>query len=142
MTDVFDQETRSRIMSKVKSEDTKPEMKVRSLIHKAGFRFRLHQRNLPGNPDLVLPKYRIAVFVHGCFWHGHECSRFRWPKSNSLYWRNKIERNRKRDLDVKNRLQELGWIPYVIWTCDLEEGTKRLIKILNNLTTAKKKDDS
>jgi len=97
VTDIVDSSTRSRMMSKIKGKDTKPERLVRSVLHAAGYRFRLHRKNLPGKPDIILPKHRAAVFVNGCFWHGHECPLFRWPKSRESFWREKIMANVSRD---------------------------------------------
>lgn len=109
MTDTLSKEERSRVMAKVKSRDTKPEKKVRSLLFSLGFRFRLCQKNLPGKPDIVLKKYRTVIFVHGCFWHGHKnCKNARIPKSNVEFWKNKIERNKQRFAEVSRQLQEQG----------------------------------
>jgi DNA mismatch endonuclease (patch repair protein) len=103
-------------MSKVRSKDTKPEILVRSTLHAAGFRFRLHRRDLPGTPDIVLPKYRAVVEVRGCFWHGHPgCGRT--PKSNLEFWEPKLRRNRARDLENERLLHDLGWRTLVIWEC-------------------------
>lgn len=132
MADTFDSETRSWIMSRVRSVNTRPELLVRSALHAAGFRFRLHRRDLPGTPDIVLPKHRAAVFVQGCFWHGHECARFRWPKSNVAYWRNKIKRNKARDARTQDELRRCGWNAYVVWTCDIEHYLAELLKALSN----------
>ncbi len=128
--DTVEPEKRSWIMSRVRSKDTSPELFVRSVLHRAGFRFRLHRRDLPGNPDLVLPKHRSVVFVHGCFWHKHDCKAFRWPKSNVEFWRNKIERNVERDRQSKKKLRGMGWRVHTIWACDLESGTAELIALL------------
>jgi DNA mismatch endonuclease (patch repair protein) len=105
LADIFDKKTRSKIMSRVKGKNTKPELQVRSLLHRAGFRFRLSSKNVPGKPDIVLPKYKVVVLVHGCFWHGHDCYRFSWPKTRKAFWRKKIEGNRERDTRY---LQELN----------------------------------
>jgi len=117
-------EDRSRLMSRVRSADTKPEMIVRRRLHAAGLRFRLHRRDLPGRPDLVLPRLRIAVFVHGCFWHGHEeCDRGRRrPKTRTEFWDRKLRENRDRDARVAAELQALGWRVVTVWECE----TKRL----------------
>lgn len=117
MTDVVDKATRSRMMSGIRGKNTKPEMAVRSALHAAGYRFRLHREDLPGKPDLVLPKYHAAIFVNGCFWHGHECSLFRWPKSSESFWREKISANVDRDQRNYLRLMESGWRVCVIWEC-------------------------
>lgn len=113
---------RSRIMRAVKGKDTKPELVVRSLLHGAGYRFRLHRRDLPGKPDLAFPGRRKALFVHGCFWHGHDCKRgARAPKENSEYWREKIARNRKRDGAHRLALEECGWSSLAVWECELTD---------------------
>ena len=117
MTDVVDSKTRSRMMSGIGTKNTKPELVVRSLLHRLGFRYRLHRKDLPGKPDLVLPRYEVAVLVNGCFWHGHECHLFKWPKSNREFWKQKIDGNRDRDLRVQKELGELGWHVMVVWEC-------------------------
>lgn len=105
------------MMSAVKSRDTKPEMIVRRGLHRRGFRFRLNERRLPGRPDLVLARYRVAIFVHGCFWHGHDCPLFRWPKSREEFWRAKILRNVERDEEVRDLIGEEGWRMLTVWEC-------------------------
>lgn len=116
--DKVDKITRSRNMAAVHSKNTKPEMLVRSTAHKLGFRFRLHRKDLPGKPDLVFSSRRIALFVHGCFWHGHDCKRGRsLPATNTDFWTNKIRNNIERDVKVKTSLMQLGWKPVVIWEC-------------------------
>ena len=117
-----DPETRSRIMRAVKGEDTTPEMMVRRLVHSMGYRYRLHRQNLPGNPDLVLPRLRQVIFVHGCFWHGHNCERgARMPKTHPTYWQNKISRNKLRDANSASALQSQGWGVAVVWECELKD---------------------
>lgn len=112
-------ELRSRIMRAVKSGDTAPELVVRSLAHRMGYRFRLHRKDLPGKPDLVFPGLCKAIFVHGCFWHAHDCKRgARVPKTNQDYWRSKIERNRGRDTKNIAALNADGWKTLVIWECE------------------------
>jgi DNA mismatch endonuclease (patch repair protein) len=121
MTDVFSKKERSKIMRSVKSINTKPEHIVRNRLHKLGFRFTLHQRKLPGTPDIVLPKYKAIINVNGCFWHGHkDCKRSTLPKSNSQYWQNKINRNKQRDELNEKKLNELGWIVIIIYECELK----------------------
>ena len=127
MADQVDSATRSRIMRQVRSKNTKPEIKVRKLLHSAGFRFSLHRKDLPGNPDIVLPKHRVVVFVHGCFWHWHGCTRSRMPKTNVAYWESKIKRNRKRDRAAKRELKDLGWTTWTVWECVLEKSVYALI---------------
>ena len=132
MTDALSKEERSRVMAKVKSRDTKPEKKVRSLLFSLGFRFRLCQKNLPGKPDIVLKKYKTVIFVHGCFWHGHEnCKNARVPKSNVEFWKNKIERNKQRFNEVAGQLRAQGWKVVVIWECETKD-TKKLLSLLKN----------
>ncbi|MBO9712470.1 very short patch repair endonuclease [Sphingomonas sp.] len=133
MADIVSKETRSRMMAQVRNKNTKPEMRVRRALHAAGFRFRLHRRDLAGRPDVVLPKYRTAVFVHGCFWHGHDCPRGKRPSSNAAFWAAKIETNIARDLAAVERLSAAGWRVETIWECDLEEKTRTLIARLNSV---------
>ena len=122
MTDVFTPEQRSAVMRRVKGRDTSPEMKVRRLLTAMGLRYRLHRRDLPGAPDIVLGPRRLAIFVHGCFWHGHDCPRgARVPKQNRDYWTAKVGRNRARDERTQGELAALGWTPLVIWECELKD---------------------
>jgi DNA mismatch endonuclease (patch repair protein) len=125
VTDVVDAATRSRMMSGIRGKNTKPEIRVRSLLHRAGYRFRLHVSHLPGRPDIVLPRHRAVVFVHGCFWHGHACPLFKIPGTRSSFWRTKIERNRANDADALSRLVEDNWRIATVWECALK-GRKRL----------------
>jgi len=122
MADVFSPEHRSAVMRAIKSRDTTPEMKVRRAAHALGLRFRLHRADLPGKPDLVFPAKRTAVFVHGCFWHGHDCARgARMPQNNRDYWQAKISRNIARDKASLEELIKLGWKPRVIWECQTRD---------------------
>ena len=122
MVDVFSPAQRSAVMRAVKSRDTRPELTVRSAAHALGLRFRLRRDDLPGKPDLVFPKHKLALFVHGCFWHGHACPRgARMPASNALYWRTKIARNVARDVAVIAALQALGWRARTIWECETKD---------------------
>lgn len=120
MPDVVDSETRSRMMSGIRSKNTKPEMMVRRGLHRLGFRFRLHSADVPGRPDLVLPRYRVAIFVNGCFWHGHDCHLFKLPSTHPEFWRVKIARNIERDQEVRRALCEQGWRMLIIWECALK----------------------
>ena len=121
MTDVFSPEKRSDVMRQVKAKGTSPELKVRKLLWALGARYRLHRKDLPGAPDIVLPGRKLAVFVHGCFWHGHDCARgARVPKQNRNYWTAKIARNPARDERVQGELDALGWRPLVVWECELK----------------------
>lgn len=127
---------RSSNMAAIRSRDTKPELFVRRTLHGNGFRFRLYRRDLPGKPDIVLPRFRITVMVHGCFWHGHGCPAKHVPKSNSSYWSAKIARNMDRDARNIAALEERGWTVVTIWECSLTEDTQRLIDTLNDLRTS------
>lgn len=111
-------------MSRIKGRDTKPEILVRKYLHANGFRFRLHVKDLPGKPDIVLPKYKTVVFVHGCFWHAHEgCKYFKIPDTRTEWWTDKIYGNQKRDLEHRQQLQALGWKVIVVWECGLKPKT-------------------
>ena len=118
---------RTRIMGRVRSADTKPELYVRRTLHAAGLRFRLHDRRLPGSPDLVLAKHRTVVFVQGCLWHWHGCRRSRMPAANAEYWRRKIARNVERDAANAAVLSEMGWRVELVWECELAASTAALI---------------
>ena len=120
-------EARSRNMAAIRSRDTKIEVRMRRALHAAGYRFRLHRRDLPGRPDIILPRYRTVVFVHGCFWHGHVCKEARRPKSNLSYWLPKIERNMARDTKVLAKTRRLGWRAFVARECTIERDTSRLL---------------
>lgn len=117
-------EKRRALMGRVKNRDTKPEISVRRLMHRLGYRFRLHRADMPGSPDLVFPSRRKAIFVHGCFWHQHSCKRGAPPSSNTEFWHKKLERNRQRDKDVSRKLKESGWEVIVIWECELNDERK------------------
>ncbi len=122
-TDTLSPEERSERMSRVRSKDTKPEMRVRRLVHSLGYRYRLHSGKLPGRPDLVFPGRRKVIFMHGCYWHRHEgCARCRLPKSRLDFWAPKLERNRLRDLENQSKLEELGWDVLMVWECEVEEA--------------------
>jgi DNA mismatch endonuclease (patch repair protein) len=122
MADVHDVATRSRNMAAIRGRDTRPERVIRSALHRQGYRFRLHSASVPGRPDLVLPKYRAAIFVHGCFWHGHECRLFRWPATRKAFWREKILGNRRRDRLVRKQVLAAGWRHVTVWECALRGG--------------------
>ncbi|MCF7675310.1 MAG: very short patch repair endonuclease [Akkermansiaceae bacterium] len=129
MADVFSPEKRSEVMSRIRGRDTKPELTLRSMLHRLGYRFTVNGANnqsLPGKPDLVLPKYQTVIFVHGCFWHGHaHCKHFRLPKSRSEWWQAKIEGNQARDLRTENAIRTLGWHVVTIWECALKTAAAR-----------------
>lgn len=121
MTDVLSKEQRKKCMSRVKSKDTKPEVLVRSFLFSHGFRFRLHRKDLPGKPDIVLPKYKTAIFINGCFWHGHsDCRYAKRPLTNAEFWQDKINSNIIRDSENLSKLQRMGWRTYTIWQCELK----------------------
>lgn len=140
MTDIKTREDRSRNMAAIKGKDTKPEMIVRKYLFSRGLRFRVQIRKLPGTPDIVLPKYKTAVFVNGCFWHGHEgCKYFRLPKSNVEFWKEKIERNIERDRESMQALLDWGWNVIRVWECELRNKANReetLNKIYNSITSS------
>src|SRR3569832_2346428 len=119
--DVVSPKTRSRMMSGIRGKDTKPERFVRSALHRKGLRFRLHGK-LPGRPDVVFPKHRTVIFVHGCFWHRHHGCRYATtPSSNAAFWSEKFSANKRRDTRVSRQLRRLGWRVYVVWSCELTE---------------------
>lgn len=122
MTDIVSPAVRSRMMSGIKSKNTKPEIILRKQLHGMGFRYRLHDRRLPGTPDMVFPKYHAVIFIHGCFWHGHECSIFKWPSSNTEFWINKINANKERDNGNKQKLLEAGWRIAIVWECAVRKS--------------------
>lgn len=132
-------EKRSAIMRGVKGKDTKPETIVRSYLHKQGFRFRLHKKDLPGKPDIVLPKYKIAIFVHGCFWHQHPgCKEARIPGSNTKFWMEKFSKNKARDKRNLESIMAIGWEPIVIWECELFTD-ERLVDLVTYLRLVNQK---
>lgn len=134
MTDVHTPEVRSFNMSKIRSKNTSPEIKVRKYLHKRGFRFRLHVKSLPGTPDIVLPKFKTVIFVQGCFWHGHEgCRYFVIPKSRTEWWLNKITKNQLNDRRKIDALIKMGWSVVEIWECALK--SKQLISTLDDTIT-------
>ena len=136
MADVFSKSKRSEIMSRIRGKDTGPEMVIRKALFANGFRYRLHVKNLPGKPDIVLPKYNAVVIVDGCFWHGHKnCKFFRMPKSRISFWRKKIDANRARDVKNRRKLRRLGWNVIQIWECQLSarKYEKTFQRILDNL---------
>jgi DNA mismatch endonuclease (patch repair protein) len=120
-------------MAAVRSKDTRPERQVRLELFAAGYRYRLNQRRLPGSPDMVLARYRTVIFVHGCFWHGHDCRRGRRPASNVEFWNAKLDRNIARDRAVRGKLEEAGWNVVTIWTCSTADGIAVLFARLNSL---------
>lgn len=130
MADKFTPEERSRIMARVKGRDTKPERVVRSLLHSLGYRFRLHRKDLPGKPDIVLPKHKKVVYVHGCFWHGHpSCPRAARPTSNIEFWNKKLDGNIARDTVAQQALLKLGWQYLVVWQCEIRDLNSLTLKL-------------
>lgn len=122
MVDVFSKEKRSLIMSRIKGGDTRPEILVRSMVFRMGFRFRLHRRDLPGAPDIVLPRHRKIIFVHGCFWHGHkDCPRSKRPTSNVAFWNRKLDKTIERDSRFRQELLRMGWEVLVVWECETKK---------------------
>lgn len=140
MADTRTPEQRRRIMQSVRTKDTGPEMIVRRLLHGMGYRYRLHRKGLPGSPDIVLPGRRKAIFIHGCFWHGHNCQKGRLPKSRIDYWLPKIERNKERDISATERLQTDGWDVLTIWQCEIADKTALETKLRNFLGSSPKSD--
>lgn len=135
--DIWSKEKRSEVMKKIKGKDTKPEKTLRSALFSKGYRFRIHRKDLPGNPDIVLSKYKTAIFVHGCFWHYHEgCREGRIPSTNTEFWNNKLSKNIERDKWNIKSLEESGWKVIVIWECEIEknitESISKLIKIFDD----------
>jgi DNA mismatch endonuclease (patch repair protein) len=134
MPDIVSPETRSRMMSGIRGRNTRPEMIVRRFLHAQGFRYRLHASDLPGRPDIVLPRRRAVVFVHGCFWHQHLGCRFAYrPKSHEQFWESKLEANVARDARDQRRLKELGWDVCVVWECEMTQ--ERLGQLVRDLAS-------
>jgi DNA mismatch endonuclease (patch repair protein) len=129
MADVFTKEKRSEVMSRIRGRDTRPELALRSMLHRLGYRFTVNgptNKSLPGKPDIVLPRHRTVIFVHGCFWHGHEhCPAFRIPKSRRAWWKRKIEGNKARDLRNETAIREQGWHVVTVWECALKTSAAR-----------------
>jgi len=136
MPDTVAREIRSRMMAAVHGRNTGPERTVRGALFAAGYRYRLHRRDLPGTPDIILPRFRTAIFVHGCFWHGHDCPRGRRPASNTEFWNRKLDGNIARDRTNQNALREAGWQVEVIWQCSLPAGCERVLAQLDALRDA------
>jgi DNA mismatch endonuclease, patch repair protein len=125
MVDVVDGKTRSRMMAGIRGKDTKPELVIRSGLHRRGYRYRLHGKHLPGKPDIIFRGRSAVIFVHGCFWHGHDCHLFKWPSTRPEWWREKIEGNRSRDAQVHARLKAEGWRQASVWECALKGRQRR-----------------
>ena len=136
MADQFTAKKRSEIMRAVRSSDTKPEMVVRRLVHSLGYRYRLHRRSLPGTPDLVFPRLRKVIFVHGCFWHRHSCRNGRsMPSSRASYWQSKLERNKIRDRKNRQALRRAKWEVLVLWECQLRNHEKLEARVIQFLAS-------
>lgn len=135
MTDNHTKEIRSRNMSHIRSENTKPEEKVRKYLFSKGFRYRKNDKRYPGKPDIVLPKYNTIIFINGCFWHKHNCARFVWPSSNKDYWIAKITKNVSRDIKNQLILEEMGWKVITVWECELNKSNfqETMDKLIENL---------
>jgi DNA mismatch endonuclease, patch repair protein len=121
--DIFDHQTRSRCMSRIRSKDTKPELIVRKYLYSRGYRYRKNCRRLPGTPDIVMRKYGVVIFIHGCFWHGHSDSHL--PQTNTEFWRTKIERNKARDAENREALKAMGWRVMTVWECQLKPAVRQ-----------------
>lgn len=138
MVDIFSKDKRSNIMSRVKGKNTKPELMVRTLLHKMGYRFRLHQKDLPGKPDIILKKYKTVIFVHGCYWHRHDCKRGQsLPSSNKEFWKKKFQGTIERDEKACKQLKDLGWNVGIVWQCELKNPDDLVEKLKNILGSGK-----
>lgn len=131
MTDVVDRQTRSRMMSGIRAVDTKPELLIRKGLYHKGFRYRLHDKKLAGKPDLVLKKYRAVIFIHGCFWHRHDCRLFKWPKTRTEFWHKKLNGNYQNDQRIIQLLREAGWRVCVVWECALKGADKDINSVVS-----------
>jgi DNA mismatch endonuclease (patch repair protein) len=132
MSDIVSTEKRSQMMAGIKGKDTQPEILIRHALHRQGFRFRLHAKDLPGKPDLVFRKYNAVLFIHGCFWHQHDCSLFKWPSSNVEFWQTKLGKNKTTDQNNIKKLLDSGWRVGVIWECAMRgKGRHKVDTILD-----------
>ena len=142
MSDVHDAATRSRNMKAIRGKDTKPELLIRRGLHARGFRYLLHSKRLPGKPDLVFPKYRAVIFINGCFWHLHDCPLFKWPATRRDFWREKLTKTRKRDLDTVRTLRAEGWRVLTVWECVLKgTGKSPMDTVLDTVTNWLRSND-
>ena len=123
--DTISKEQRSRTMSRIRSNNTKPEMLVRRFLYANGFRYRVNVKTLPGTPDIVLKKFHLVIFIHGCFWHSHECQNGRMPKTNVAFWQQKLTRNKERDAEVREKLRCMGWKTLIVWECQLKPAVRQ-----------------
>lgn len=136
MTDTISPELRHYVMSQVHSSDTKPELRLRRALWRMGFRYHVNDKRLPGKPDIVLPRYKTVIFVHGCFWHGHmNCGNYRIPKTNVEFWTKKVSRNQERDQEVWRKLEAKGWSVIIVWECELEKARQgeTVIRVANEI---------
>jgi len=134
VADIVDSPTRSRMMAGIRGRNTKPELLIRSLLHRKGFRFRLHVKDLPGKPDIVLPKYRAVIFIHGCFWHGHQdCHLFRLPATRTEFWQEKILRNQTNDSRAVEILLASNWRVCIVWECSIRGARKDPEKVVSTI---------
>ncbi|WP_370647605.1 very short patch repair endonuclease [Rhodohalobacter sp. 614A] len=129
MADIFSKSKRSKIMSKISGKETKPEIIVRKYLFSKGFRYLKNDKRYPGTPDIVLPKYKVVVFVHGCFWHGHDCKRGTLPETRKEFWEKKITGNKQRDKQNKEALQEQGWQVLTVWGCEIKNKSDRFERL-------------
>ena len=133
--DIWTKEKRSAVMSKIRGKNTKPESVLRSELFKRGYRFRIHRKDLPGNPDIVLPKYKLVIFVHGCFWHFHtKCDEGRIPNSNTEFWKLKLSRNVEKDKENLLKLKNMGWKTYIAWECNIEKRFEQTINEIKDIS--------
>ncbi len=136
MADIVSPEKRSQMMSGIKGKNTRPEISIRKELHRRGFRYRIHVKNLPGKPDLVFPKHKAVIFINGCFWHGHEdCRLFKWPATRTDFWETKINRNRELDRITLGNLHSKGWRVGIIWECSMRGNSKRTEDYIFRRTT-------
>lgn len=133
MTDIVDASTRSRMMTGIKGKDTQQEVEIRKKLFALGLRYRIHDKKLPGTPDIVLSKYKAVILIHGCFWHVHDCPLFRWPATKKTFWKKKLAGNKKRDIENIELLKKLGWRILVIWECSFRGAGKKREKEINTI---------
>jgi len=133
MTDIVDKNTRSRMMSGIQGKNTKPELTIRNLLHKEGFRYRLYNKDLPGKPDLVLKKYKAVIFINGCFWHRHDCKLFKWPETRKEFWKEKLDKNAQNDSLNQKKLSDLGWRVCVVWECSIRGADKDPVAVKDRI---------
>jgi len=141
LPDIVDKETRSTMMAGIKGKNTKPELIIRRGLHRLGFRFRIHDKRLPGKPDLVFPKYKAVIQVQGCFWHGHDCHLFKWPSTRQDFWRAKISGTKQRDARNLKALEETGWRVLTLWECALKGANPLKIEEVLTSTSSWLKSD-